>query len=50
MIDLFIIAVMIGYYIDYKNEKKIYGKAGQTGLYLIMIFGTLIIALKHIFF
>jgi len=50
MVEIFVLVVMVAYYIDYKNDKKIYGKKGQSTLYLVMIAGIAFIALKRIFF
>ncbi len=50
MLDLFAIAVMIGYYVDYRHAKKNYGSKGQGTLYLVMILGILFIIVRNIFF
>jgi hypothetical protein len=37
MISLFIVAVLIGFYIDYQKDRKTYGDQGKSFLYLMAI-------------
>jgi hypothetical protein len=50
LVDLFVIAVMIAYIIDYKRSIKNYGKKGQGILYLVIIGGIALIVLRRMFF
>ena len=44
---LFILAVLVGYYIDYKKDEKKYGKKSKGWLYLTAI---ILVAITFVYF
>jgi uncharacterized membrane protein len=50
LLSFFVVAVLVGYYFDYKQNKENYKEKGQGKLYLFVIGAILLIILKKIFF
>jgi hypothetical protein len=50
LLDIFVLAVLIAYYIDYRNEKKLYGTKGRATLYILIVCAILFMVLRRIFF